>query len=574
MCLHSGEPVINEVKIYRTLNDAQKARIKGHSASVREVDGVLEVLEENIINPNGVAKLNRLISIVPKETESIVSIDSVKHLFQDLSHMNVILTNACNLSCSYCYEQHNKDYGRFTIESLRKVYDWLHAINDKKLTMFQFFGGEPLIHKKLIIDFINSDPEYFNKIWNSEKRQAISICSNGLLLDKEFVEAFYSKDYTFSLISIDTLNVEKDYRELKQSDVEKILNNIEMIPADIRAERLTIRSTISLETAPDTIEFVDELYRRGIRKMIIHPLVLDSIRGFINWPKEIWNQLHQDILFILDKYRDFSIQFSEGIGEKMDNNCMVGADMIAIDASGDFSGCYFFTNQKEAAHETILGNVLNDRIYLDRYKTFQSEYAKMFELEEKCKSCDYQNYCYQCPAGNIDTGPRMFRPDDMCQEIVKLFIDLQQDLTNTTFKFLFEKQLKQLIEEGEVMFDYKVAYLLWEHLNVGTESYSVDIFKTMEWPNHTYTLSLWNSNKTVKSLEEFISLVDSTNTVLSIEDFYIRFFENLGKTAQLMNSDNLMIDRLFYLITVTNIIFNTGPRPPVNKNLSFRLLGI
>jgi radical SAM protein with 4Fe4S-binding SPASM domain len=564
--------VINEIKLYRTLNDAQQARIKGHAASVREVNGNLEVLTEDIINPNGDLKTNRLISIVPKKTETIVNFNSVRYLFQDLAHMNVILTNACNLSCTYCYEQHNKDFGRFTVESLRTVYDWLYKINNKELKMFQFFGGEPLIHKKLIIDFINSDPEYFLNNWHNESnRQAIGICSNGLLLDKEFIDAFYSKEYTHSLISIDTLNVDKDYRELKQSDIDKILDNIELIPADVRAERLTIRSTISLETAPDMLAFVDELYRRGIRKMIIHPLVLDSLRGFINWPKDIWNKLHQDILYILNTYKDFSIQFSEGVGEKMDNNCMIGADMIAIDASGDFSGCYFFTNQKEAAHETVLGNILKDRVYIDRYKTFQKEYAKMFEVEEKCKTCDYQNYCYQCPAGNIDTGPRMFRPDDMCQEIVKLFIDLKKDVADTSFKLLLEKKVNQLSVEGPVLFDYTFAYMLWQHLNTGVETYTIEDFKNKQWPNYQFTLSLWNIGIKVDTLDEFNNLVSNSIEKTSAESFYLDFFKEQGKVAKLLNID-ADIGTLFYMITINNTIYNNSNK--IDKKLSFRLLGI
>ena len=86
-------------------------------------------------------------------TERVLTIDQVKHVaFSELKVMNMILTNACNLSCSYCFEQHRKDYGRFDLTSLKKGYDFLVNCNNLDNKRFQFFGGEPLAQKKLILD--------------------------------------------------------------------------------------------------------------------------------------------------------------------------------------------------------------------------------------------------------------------------------------------------------------------------------------------------------------------------------------------------------------------------------------
>ena len=84
--------------------------------------------------------------------------------------------------------------------------------------------------------------------------------------------------------------------------------------------------------------------------------------------------------------------------------------------------------EAEAVKPTVLGNIFEDRVHLDRYETFQKLYNKMHTEEEQCMSCDYRNYCYQCPAGNVSTGTPLFRPDDMCQKIVKLYLDLQDDI--------------------------------------------------------------------------------------------------------------------------------------------------
>ena len=117
-----------------------KQRAEEHKASViQNEDGTLEFKNEDIITPKGLKKTNRIISIVPAFEEKIVPASSVKYLFQELKQMNLILTNACNLSCSYCYEQHNKDFGRFTSESLLQSYNWFKNVNTQKRKIFQFF---------------------------------------------------------------------------------------------------------------------------------------------------------------------------------------------------------------------------------------------------------------------------------------------------------------------------------------------------------------------------------------------------------------------------------------------------
>ena len=420
------------------MDDALKKRLDDHKASVvYDSDGKMHVRSELINISNGF-KENKLISVIPSDSERKVSYKEAPHLFADLMHMNLNLTNACNLSCSYCYEQHRKDYGRFTVESLKKAYDWFRAVNDQPDKCFQFFGGEPLIHKKLIMDFIETYDKELEENYHNFRGTYISMCSNGLLWDDKFIDFYFGKPYTHTLISLDTFITAIDYREITPKQMDKIESVIKKITTKLGDEpqRLVIRTTLSEETSSTLLEFIERLYESGVRNLIVHPLVLDSKRGYIKWKEGTWETMRAGIFHCLEKYDDLVIKFSEGVGKREDNNCMVGSDMISIDASGDFSGCYFFTNMKgvEGVDQTILGNVYQDQIYVDRYANFQAEYNKMFETEEKCRTCDLQNFCYQCPAGNLDTGSKkMFRPDDMCQEIVKLYLDFQKDVYDKMF---------------------------------------------------------------------------------------------------------------------------------------------
>lgn len=558
-----------EQKILWIKTEAQKKRFEDHKASVKKSeDGTLRFDSENIITPKGYEKVNKLISVVPKENEKIVPLSSVSYLFQELKQMNLILTNACNLSCTYCYEQHNKDFGRFTNESLLKAYRFLVNSNNRQKKVFNFFGGEPLIHKDIILDFIRKNEKELEENARGDFNTVVGIVTNGLLFTKELIDEYLSYDFTYILISLDTDRSEVDHREIGQDKINKLLDDIDYMPDEPKQQkRITIRCTLARENAPYFIDFADKLYARGIRRMVVHPLILDSSKGFIRWHDDEWNKLHSDILHILDKYSDFQIHFSEGVGQKGEENCMIGSDMIAIDASGDFSGCYFFTNQKASStSETILGNIFHQNIYIDRYKHFQREYSKMFEMEEQCKSCDYKNACYQCPAGNLDTGTRMFRPDDMCQKIVKLYVDLQEDISKKQFRKKYEIICNSAEIEGEnFCFSKGLSYLMFYfYFNYHPKIEAVHD-GIHEIKDYRQMLALWKKiiNKDIdfkftanNFVNELISLL--TDEIIEIDDFYYFVIErgNLAPTKNRIKAQDVY-QRSFYLGLLHMIILQS-----------------
>ena len=69
---------LNIVKVYRTLNEAQQQRIQNHKASVTlGKDGILYTREEEINIAGKGTKTNKLVSIIPQETEKKVSFKNV-----------------------------------------------------------------------------------------------------------------------------------------------------------------------------------------------------------------------------------------------------------------------------------------------------------------------------------------------------------------------------------------------------------------------------------------------------------------------------------------------------------------
>ena len=529
---------------------------------------------EKVPNFQGGIRNFRTFTVDPVDDE-IEQIFNRKDLFADLQHMNLILTNACNLKCTYCYEQHKKDFGRFSPEKLLTAYDFLLNINEGIGKMFQFFGGEPLIHKKLIIGFVDQHKEYLEA---NKAKQMVSMITNGLLLDPEFIEGYFKYNFTCASISLDTFDAEKDYRDLTQKDIDRILEMISLIPQEVKDNhRLSIRCTITEKSVDSLDEFIDDLFARGIRSMVIHPLTMSSKDGFINWPAEKWTLLSTTISKKLLEHQTLSIQFSEGVGVKGDSNCMIGSDMIAIDGSGDFSGCYFFTNLKDQATHTILGNVFTGEVYTNRYKAFKDEYLKMFEAEP-CKSCDIQNFCYQCPAGNMNTGnKKMFRPDEMCKQITQLFVDLQSNIVKHDFIDLFH-ELANYAKENTLRYTTYKSLMMLMFKEIHSIHFEVnemdDLLEEMFDYNVGQLCSYFAESYKVE--RQYFSPEDTINEVLhhhqtmSLDEFR-EFVENMFNEGGIPYGDLLNVmnekDRnLFSLTAIHMQILNTKVRK-LNKKM-------
>lgn len=555
----------SEVKFFskRELTEAQKQRIRDHQASVRlNDDGTFATTVRTIITPKGDLKEVAYKSIRPNQQEGVMKTSDVYELFEDLQHMNLIVTNACNLSCSYCYEQHNKDYGRFTLESLKQLYDFLVKCNPRSGKLFQFFGGEPLIHKQLILDFLNT---YRSDLQANSGTTAVGLITNGILLTPEFIADYFSDPHVCMSVSLDTDDATVDHREIGQDRINHIIDMIGLIPEYHKNNHMvSIRCTIAVENAPRLVEFANRLYEKGLRAMVIHPLTMSSVHGHMVWESDKWKALHQSVVHLINTLPDFEIQFSEGVGAKGGNNCLVGSDMIAVDASGDYSGCHFFTNQKEAAAHTILGNLLHDAVYVDRYAKFQEVYNEMFITEPQCQACDLKGFCYQCPAGNSDSGRgQLFRPDGMCQNIVRLFLELQSDIVRKTFNSKFQHLLASVQEKGEqYTFAKAVTHLMYykitgQHLPVDEVDTFADKLPPYEQIIGTFVGLMDEKVTSLSRSEQFVPYINSWP--VDIKSLYEYLMIQAGKPVTVSQAEGDINDinkRVFYLAMIHMIILN------------------
>lgn len=488
----------------------------------------------------------KTVRIIPSADESVVALSSHRDKFANLQFMNLLLTNACNLSCSYCYEQHNKDFGRFTTHSVKLAWDWLKNVNHLPSKTMQFFGGEPLIHSKLILDFLR---EHRDDVVSQSGRMAVSITTNGLLLTNSFIEEYFSYPNTKMMISLDTLDAATDHREIGQDKIDYLLTVIQKITRIIdNPTRFSVRATISQENSKTVRKLWDTLYSYGVRQMVFHPLILSYADGFRNWSDAEWGQFTTDIKSIITDYPDDTrfVQIVEGVGFQRRTNCLVGSNTIAVDASGDFSGCYFFTNRKGSnTGDMLIGNVFTDELFIDRFDVFAEQYNQMFDTNDQCKSCDMRGVCYQCPAGNISTGPQLFRPDGMCQRLVRLHLDIKEMIVQMAFRRKLMGMLDAVRTHGSDILKKSMMHLYLRHFNGEYFTGDMDMFVDTSIPLERYagcfasSLDRYAAHCNTFTPDDLISAVREETNDVSSRDLYYRLASTVDVPIREMDCGNL-----------------------------------
>ena len=376
-----------------------------------------------------------------------------KHLFENLICIDVLLTNKCNLRCSYCYQQHIKDDGYYTQENMRDTWDWLKGLNNKKGKKLQFFGGEPMLHKDFIIEFVRLNRDEYLK---SKGIMTTSIVSNGLFFDRDFLEEYLEIGTTEVNFSIDTINPSLCDRGLNSKQINKILDSISTACFLGSSGMIAARINITPKNYRGFKELFYELYERGMRRFWFHPITHSFEDGNLNWTDEVWNDWRQMIKEILDDELPMDhFTIAEGVGKKRSQE-FYGVRDIAMDASGDFTSCYVWISTKEE----ILGNIFRDELNLDLYLGMETEHNQMIKTDPLCLNCNRNNLCYQFHSGNKNNYGQRCYANETCGKIVDLYIETGAYLNNIKIKKKLANIISSYQKEGEIVIKRALIFLI------------------------------------------------------------------------------------------------------------------
>ena len=163
-----------------------------------------------------------------------------------------VLTNLCNLRCSFCFQERKKRPDRMTTEN------WLDVISQiPENSRITLTGGEPLVYQD------------FDKIFHQANLVAeTNIVTNGLLLNNQKIENLLNqKNFKVLGVSIDTIgNVNRDFKKNQWSELISKLNRFIFLREQKGHQSALDIKTVILE------ENIDQLFE-------IHKLVTETLKA-------------------------------------------------------------------------------------------------------------------------------------------------------------------------------------------------------------------------------------------------------------------------------------------------------
>lgn len=375
--------------------------------------------------------------------------------------VTMLLTNDCNLACSYCFESNKgKDYmpKEMALDILKATYNVVDPMAG--IFTLNMFGGEPLMNWetfKAICDYV---------LENNLKIR-ITATTNLTLLTDEMID--YIDELSIPiLVSVDGIKEVHDKHRCNSFD--KVIENIKKLIDRDLGYLIEARMTVAPDTAKYMYESVKMLVDLGINNIANVPA------SDLDWDAQSIQDYKDNYEKILDMYidilndetnkRNISLyKVDQALNLALEpikedtSMCNIGNPRwVIVDWKGDIWPCPDYPTTDNV--DLIAGKIGNFYTGVDETKVDPKPMVATYELE-RCKGCEAISICKSgCPYENYTKNGKFNEPTiGYCTlqkafvEIIKAYQDKLLEATN-----IRSRQLNVLIENLKVKkyYDEKV----------------------------------------------------------------------------------------------------------------------
>jgi putative heme biosynthesis len=373
----------------------------------------------------------------------------------------MLLTNDCNLACSYCFESNKgKDYmpKEMALDILKATYNVVDPMAG--IFTLNMFGGEPLMNWetfKAVCDYV---------LENNLKIR-ITATTNLTLLTDEMID--YIDELSIPiLVSVDGIKEVHDKHRCNSFD--KVIENMKKLIDRNLGYLIEARMTVAPDTAKYMYESVKMLVDLGINNIANVPA------SDLDWDAQSIQDYKDNYEKILDMYidilndetnkRNISLyKVDQALNLALEpikedtSMCNIGNPRwVIVDWKGDIWPCPDYPTTDNV--DLIAGKIGNFYTGVDETKVDPKPMVATYELE-RCKGCEAISICKSgCPYENYTKNGKFNEPTiGYCTlqkafvEIIKAYQDKLLEATN-----IRSRQLNVLIENLKVKkyYDEKV----------------------------------------------------------------------------------------------------------------------
>ena len=336
-------------------------------------------------------------------------------VFCEMSSLSFMITNKCNLHCSFCSRNAKNTNDIFMDPNF--IYEQIsEAIKWAPLQTINLSGGEPFLHPQLerIFEIINS----FNL--------NIRINTNGILLNDKIISLINKYNVKMFTISLDSANAEiHDKIRGQKGAFDKTIKSIKRLVDN--GCKIFVKATVNKEnvdTIFDLMKLVETLGVYGFSYSRTIPIgrakVIDNDDEFIRKYFEMGKMtskyaLTSKLEFLIDDplRHKFDTRIEEYFKTKPDlskvwGGCTAGCNFLYILLNKDVLAC--------TAIVEPCGNLNNNTLQEIWEKSKQIEELRTREnLKGKCGKCKNKYICGGCRAYAYATTGDILQEDVFCR---------------------------------------------------------------------------------------------------------------------------------------------------------------
>ena len=320
-----------------------------------------------------------------------------------LLNLIIYTTDNCNFRCIYCPEKHGpKHLSDSNWDSLYKYI--VKNIQNGTYTHVQvsFFGGEPLLEAKRILNFSGKVLEFLKDY--PEIYYSSTITTNGYLLIPELYDKLTAAGVKHYMITVD--GFKETHEKMRPTangspSWDKIMENLKYIHSQNDDVTVNLRANfnkINEHTLYEYEEFLKSTFTNPKFKLQFHPIVnfTNNVKNeyLADASGEGWNKFFS----VNGKHNDEkSVEFKKTPFEKFNSVCDAAfGGTIVVSTDGRISKCHNIMSRDEA-EDTLIGK-LNDNGNID-YDIDLDLWLNNPE-REMCKKCPVYPICgaRKCPA--------------------------------------------------------------------------------------------------------------------------------------------------------------------------------
>jgi len=351
--------------------------------------------------------VKKILSIVSEETRRIVQREIGYHRIEPTIAV-LFITYRCTSRCKMCTiwrrAAESRERDELTLEDWTRVLDMLH---DMGVSIIEFFGGDALLRKDVLIPLIT---------YAHEKGFLTELPTNSNLIDRDTATALVESGLDNIWISLDGIGathdeirgrdkaferVDRAIEELNkakgESDHPKILVNCVVSKINLDSFEQIVPYSRKMGIAGIDFEYVGEIPKESISKTAIDGITPTPF--FTSFDSSVLLN-KEDAIFLKDKIKEMNHQkVKEGprvdtqkidflsreelvLGRFPNKKCYICRNIVHVDPYGNVLGCLHFNNYH-------LGNVRKQSLE----SIWRSEKHKHFIRHQNKNAIDICKFC-------------------------------------------------------------------------------------------------------------------------------------------------------------------------------------